>query len=142
MTGRPKSVGFIAGIAMLQGILAFAMADKPGVAPAWAAAGPGRYAWWAFAALSIVLGCAMMLRDDAARVVFLWLEGLVALSAVVALGQLIHEGALPSARLLARMLWCFVFGMAALWILSGPNAMAFFGAGREEHGGHGARAQH
>jgi hypothetical protein len=134
MSVRPKSVSFIAGIAILQGCLAIARVGGTAVAPGWSADGVGRYVYVALAALSIVLGLGLLLRDDGARVAFLWLQGLVFLSSIVTVSFLIHRGTVPGAWMLARILWTFFFGGAALWILSGPSAMAYFGAGLSGHG--------
>src|SRR5262245_51697647 len=134
MSVRPKSVGFAAGIAILQGILAIARIGRVGVAPGWAADGLGHSVFIGLAALSIVLGLALLVRDDAARIALLWLQALVFLSSIVTVALLIRHGALPGAWMLARILWTFFFGLSSLWILSGPNAMAYFGAARSGHG--------
>jgi hypothetical protein len=146
MSVRPKSVSFMAGIVVLQGILAFALIDRPGAAPGWAASGLGRTAYLALAVLSVVLGLALLTRDNAARVLVLWLEALVFLSSIATIALLVHEVRLPLPLELARALWGFFFGLAVLWTLSGPNAMACFGAGHAEHvhggGGHGGAHAH
>jgi hypothetical protein len=144
MSARPKSVGFIAGIAVLQGILAIALARKEGVAPAWAASSVGHVLYLGLAGVSILLGVALLVRDDAARVGLLWLQTLLLVSSTVTLALLIHHGTLPGRFLLLRMLWGFLFGTAALWTLAGPNAMEFFGAGSAGRGGngHGSHASH
>ena len=136
------SVGFVAGIAILQGILAIARVGREGAVPSWAADGVGRYVYMGLAALSIVLGCGLLLRDDGARIALLWLQATVFLSSIVTISLLIHHGTVPGAWMLARILWAFFFGGASLWILSGPSAMAYFGAGRGGHGHGHAHAPH
>jgi len=137
---RPKSVAFIAGIAVLQGILAFVFSDRAGVAPGWAAGGPGRKLYLALAVLSIVLGCAIFLRDNAARVLLLWLQSIVFLSAIVTVALLIRRGTVPNLFEVARVAWCFFLGAASLWTLSGTNSMEFFGDGHA--GGHAPGPSH